>query len=253
MIASPIDSPWSLSSLPWPLSIDKAEEIEHSFPNCARERRKLRVQPFASGETTTMNGSLKWATIRSIVLGTLWDKIDALHTTIHCLSFLLSNFTTLLVQIIAKMAFSTRSSGQDEEEETVVWGRSQWVNCTLHGSKEEQTFVWATYLIQSVANKLHHLGENHAFSALFQRSKGQRGGWKGLWVVAAGLSIVLWMMTETMDPLLGAVYCPDLLLSNFTTLLLQNGVFDGFCRLKRQWWSNLTVMLPMDRLYLMQW
>jgi len=61
-----------------------------------------------------------------------------------------------------------------------------------------------------------------------------RGGRSELLKLATSRSIVLWVMVEVMDPLLGAVYCPDLLLSNFTTLLLQNGVFDGFCRLKRQ-------------------
>jgi len=31
---------------------------------------------------------------------------------------------------------------------------------------------------------------------------------------------------------LGTVYCPDVLLSNFTTLLAENGVFGGFCMIE---------------------
>jgi len=60
-----------------------------------------------------------------------------------------------------------------------------------------------------------------------------RGGRSELLKLATSRSIVLWVMVEAMDTSLGTIYCPNLLLSNFTTFAVEKGAFSAFYQAER--------------------
>jgi len=151
------------------------------------------------------------------------------------------------------MAFS-RCNGSGNGEKGWLVGRcSQWMDGTLDDVREEPTLIWATFLLRSVANKLHHSAKNRAVSPLFGRSKAERRRKNGSFGITTSGSIVLGVMLETNDPSLDKFHWNNALISHFTTSLLENGVFAGFYRLKRPCWRDLLKALPVNRLYLMQW
>jgi len=51
--------------------------------------------------------------------------------------------------------------------------------------------------------------------------------------LATNQSIVLGAMVEAMDRSLDTVHCPNLLLSNFTTFIDENGFFSAICQAER--------------------
>jgi len=125
----------------------------------------------------------------------------------------------------AKMAFLPRSDRQQEEEGCVVWWHAQWVDGTWCNNRGDKVFTWYCSLFQSVVNKLHHLGEKLAFSLFFERSEGCTRRKEQSLKAATSWSIVLWVMVDMMDSSLGNIYCLKLLLSNFTTFMVENGIF----------------------------
>jgi len=64
------------------------------------------------------------------------------------------------------------------------------------------------------------------FEELKDGTRRKNGSFEG----TTGGSIVLWVIMETNKPSLGNLYCPNLLLSNFTTFIGENGVFDELGR-----------------------
>jgi len=73
------------------------------------------------------------------------------------------------------MAFSRCNGNRNEEEGWLVGRRCQWMDGASEDDREEQTFMCASYLIQSVANKLHHLTKTKGKCCLFEaRRPGMR-------------------------------------------------------------------------------
>jgi len=77
-----------------------------------------------------MNRSLTGAASRSIVLHRMIETTKLLLDAFCCPNLLISNFTTLSVQIGVKMAFSEFRNRRNDDNPRIFQPRLQWVNCT---------------------------------------------------------------------------------------------------------------------------
>jgi len=80
-------------------------------------------------------------------------------------------------------AFSTSSDRHNDHDGRIFWRCFYCSNCTSHDGREELIFIWATYLLHSLAIFAPNSTKIAPFSPFFNFPRPQRGGRTGHWPV----------------------------------------------------------------------